>query len=170
FGMHRSHEIWGHVEELGGVMVAAHRYRRQHPGNWEREKEWVDAIDRAKLNPAYRCISAMEIGNGRGKPEENAFSARLAKMMGFRLTAATDSHAKEDIGKCATYFERDIRNEADLVAELKAGRIWPIDRTGGKVLADPIYHDVPTDLHDRWEEIDEIHRQYLETNPLHRRD
>ena len=40
----------------------------------------------------------------------------------------------------------------------------------GKILADPLYHDVPRDLHDRWAEMDEIHRQYLETNPLHRRD
>lgn len=170
FGMHRSHELWTHVEELGGVMVAAHPYRRQHPWNWESEKEWTDAIDRAKLNPGYRFISAMEIGNGRGKLEENAFATRLAKMMGFRMTAATDSHAKEDVGKCATYFERDIHNEADLVAELKAGRFWPIDRTAGKILADPLYHSVPDDLHDRWAEMDAVHREYVATNPLHRRD
>src|SRR3546814_8062598 len=71
-------------------------YRRQHPWNWESEKEWADAIDRAKLNPAYRFISAMETGNGRGKPEENGFSARLAKLMGFRMTAArSEEHTSE---------------------------------------------------------------------------
>ncbi|MCA9850224.1 MAG: hypothetical protein KC461_06185, partial [Dehalococcoidia bacterium] len=128
------------------------------------------AIDRAKLNPAYRFISAMEIGNGRGKLEENKFSTRLANLMGFRVTAASDSHAKTDVGKCATYFERDIRTEEDLVAELKAGRFWPIDRTRGTVLADPLYHDVPVDLHDRWADMDAAHREYLESNPFHRRD
>ena len=49
-------------------------------------------------------------------------------------TAGTDSHAISDIGKCATYFEREIRDERDLIAELKATRFYSVDlRTGEPV-------------------------------------
>jgi hypothetical protein len=49
-------------------------------------------------------------------------------------TGGTDSHAISDIGKCATYFERDIRDESELIAELQAGRFYAVDlRTGQPV-------------------------------------
>jgi hypothetical protein len=170
FGMHRSHELAEHVFEDDGVMIAAHPHRRQHPWNWESEKEWADAIDRAKRNPGFRFVSALEIGNGRSKLQENEFSTKLADIMGFRKTAATDSHAVADTGKCVTYFEREIKTERELIEEIRAGRFWPIDLTRGKVLSDPQYFDVPVDLHHKWQEMDEAHRLYLESNPLHRRD
>lgn len=165
FGMHRSHELAGHVHDDGGVMIAAHPYRRQHPWNWQSEKEWADAIDRAKQNGAYRFISAMEVGNGRGKVEENSFSVKIADVMGFHGTAATDSHAVADIGKAVTYFERDIRTEEDLIREISAGRFWPVDLTRGKVIADPLYHDVPDDLDARLRLIDQQREAFLASNP-----
>src|SRR5690606_33130652 len=121
FGMHRSHELAGHVDEVDGVMVAAHPYRRQAPWNWEKEQEYIDALDRAERNPAYRLVVGLEVVNGRGKVRENSFAERMAAQMGMPGTAGTDSHAVEDIGKCATYFERDIRTEAELIEELRAG-------------------------------------------------
>lgn len=170
YGMHRSHELAGHVQADGGVMIAAHPYRRQHPWDWQSEKEWADALDRAQRNGAYRFISGMEIGNGRGKLEENSFSVKVADVMGFHGTAATDAHAVADVGKAVTYFERDIRTEADLIEEIRAGRFWPVDLTRGKVLEDPLYHDVPEDLHERWRHIDQQREAYIASHPLHRRD
>ncbi len=170
FGMHRTHELADHVSRAGGVLVAAHPYRRQHPWRWDREQEWTDSLDRAEYNPGLRFPVAMEVVNGRGILNENLFSARLQARMAFPGTAGSDSHAAKDIGKAATYFERDIRDEHDLIEELRAGRCWPIDRTGGTLIADPAFHGVPDDLHDRWAALAEQRREYIATHPLLRQD
>jgi sugar phosphate isomerase/epimerase len=153
FGMHRSHELAQIVADRGGVMIAAHPYRRQHPWNWDSEREWSSALERAERNPAYRLVVGMERVNGRGKPNENLFSHRLATHMGFPGTAGSDSHAIDDIGKCATYFERDIETEEELIAELRAGRFWPVDLTQGSVTPVEDYHDVPSEVALHWDAI-----------------
>jgi predicted metal-dependent phosphoesterase TrpH len=162
YGMHRSHELAGHVERRDGVMVAAHPYRRQHPWNWESAKEWSDALDRAQRNAAYRFIVGMEVINGRGKVNENDFADHIARLMGFPGTGGTDSHATTDIGKCATYFERDIHTEAELIEELRAGRFWPVDLTGGALSKNPGFLNVPSNIEAAWAEIAERRREYLE--------
>ncbi len=156
FGMHRSHELAEFVAEVDGVMLAAHPYRRQMPWKPDDEEEYEDALGRAERNPAYRFVSGIEILNGRGKLDENDFSTRLQRRMYLPATAASDTHQfdekEQHMGRAATYFERDIRNEADLIAALKSGRYWPLDLTRGELTADPIYHDVPDDVTARWDE------------------
>jgi len=127
YGMHRSHELAHYVEEVEGAMVAAHPYRRQMPWYMEGERDYDEALQRASRNPAYRYCAALEAINGRGSSKENAFSQRLAERMGMRGTAGSDAHARTDIGRCATRFERDIRSTADLIAELNAGRFEAVD-------------------------------------------
>jgi len=73
-------------------------------------------------------------------------SQRIAERLALPGTAGTDSHRLEDVGKVATYFDRDIRTAADLVEELRAGRCWPVDLTTGTVTTDPRYHRPPADL------------------------
>lgn len=132
FGMHRSRELAKYVENAGGVMVAAHPYRRQMPWFTRDEPEYQAALERAAQNPAYKYVSGLEVQNGRGSDKENDFSHRLADLMGMNGTAGTDSHMPIDVGKCATYFERDIRDERELIAELKAGRFYAVDRRSGE--------------------------------------
>ena len=45
----------------------------------------------------------------------------------MRGTAGSDAHARTDIGRCATRFERDVSNVEDLIEELKAGRFEAVD-------------------------------------------
>ena len=131
FGMHRSRELASYVEKASGVMVAAHPYRRQMPWFTRNEDEYQAALEKARQNPAYEFCQALEELNGRGSDKENEFSRRLREMMDLPGTAGTDSHAISDIGKCATYFERDIRDERELIAELKAQRYYPVDLRSG---------------------------------------
>ena len=42
-------------------------------------------------------------------------------------TAGSDAHARTDIGRCATEFERRIETIEDLIDELKAGRFRAVD-------------------------------------------
>jgi len=127
YGMHRSHELAEHIEEARGVMVAAHPYRRQMPWYIESERDYQDALVRASRNPAYRYCAALEAINGRGTEEENAFSQRLCELMQVPGTGGSDAHARTDIGRCATEFERRIETVEQLIEELKAGRFRPVD-------------------------------------------
>ncbi len=149
YGMHHTHELARLVTEADGAMWAAHPYRRHHPWDWESEREWADALDRGERNDAYHLVAAMEVLNGRGAARENLVSHRIADRLGLPGTAGTDSHRIEDIGRTATYFDRDIRTAGDLVEELRAGRCWPVDLTGGTLIDDPQYHSPPTDLTER---------------------
>jgi predicted metal-dependent phosphoesterase TrpH len=134
FGMHRSSELAQHVNAAGGAMVAAHPYRRQMPWMIRGIEEYERSLERAAANPAYAYVVALEELNGRGSARENAFSKRLAAQMGMPGTAGTDSHALADVGKCATYFDREIHDVRDLIRELKAGRFYPVDLQAGVAL------------------------------------
>jgi hypothetical protein len=93
----------------------------------ESELDYEEALARASRNPAYRYCAALESINGRGAAKENEFSRRLAELMDMRGTAGSDAHARTDIGRCATRFERDISGVEDLITELKAGRFEAVD-------------------------------------------
>jgi hypothetical protein len=165
FGMHRSHELAGHVNEADGVMVAAHPYRRQAPWDWEKPQEYVDALARAERNPAYKLVAALEVLNGRGKLRENAFVEDLASNMGLPGTGGTDSHEVKDIGKTATYFERDVHNERELIEELRAGRVWAVDLTRGGLTANPVRYTVPEDLTERWRALEVVRHAHDGAGP-----
>ena len=130
YGMHRSQELARHVDQVSGAMVAAHPYRRQMPWYMDDDRDYRDALERASRNPAYRYCVALEALNGRGTIKENKFSADLCEFMEMPGTAGTDSHARSDIGRCATEFERDIRTVEELIEELKAGRFRAVDLSG----------------------------------------
>lgn len=127
YGMHRSHELAHHIEQVHGAMVAAHPYRRQMPWYIESDLDYEEALKRAARNPAYQYCAALEVVNGRGTDRENEFSLRLATMMSMRGSAGSDAHARVDIGRCATEFERPIASIEDLIEELSAGRFRPVD-------------------------------------------
>ena len=132
FGMHRAPELANYVEQGGGVMIAAHPYRRQMPWFTRSEDKYEEALAKAARNPAYEFCDALEAFNGRGSDNENDFSRRLCERLEMPGTGGTDSHAVSDIGKCATYFERDVRDEKELVAELKANRFHAVDLRSGE--------------------------------------
>ncbi|HWO94222.1 MAG TPA: CehA/McbA family metallohydrolase [Dehalococcoidia bacterium] len=126
FGMHRVEELARMVDAVDGAMIAAHPYRRQMPWQPNDPNDYHRALERAKQNRAYRYVAALEIENGRGSERENEFSRRLATELEMPGTAGTDSHARKDIARCATYFEADIRSLEDLIQALKAGRFYPV--------------------------------------------
>ncbi len=132
FGMHRSRELASYTDRAEGVLVAAHPYRRQMPWFSRNDEEYGSALDKASRNPAYQYVSGLEELNGRGSEKENEFSRRLAEMMKLPGTAGTDSHAISDVGKCATYFDKEIHDERELIGELKAGRFSAVDMRSGK--------------------------------------
>jgi predicted metal-dependent phosphoesterase TrpH len=126
YGMHRTSELAALVQEQGGVIIAAHPYRRQLPFELLKDGDWTEAMARAAANPAYAHVTAMESHNGRGSARENAFAQELAERLALPRVAASDSHEPKDIGVCATDFSRAVTTVEDLIAELKAGRFEPV--------------------------------------------
>ena len=126
YGMHRVHELAALAQAAGGVMIAAHPYRRQLPFELRNDGDWSEALERAVANPAYGNVSAIESHNGRGSARENAFAAAIADRLGASQVAASDAHAAGDIGRCATQFEERIESLGDLIAALKSGRFAPL--------------------------------------------
>ena len=125
YGMHRMHELAALVEAAGGVMIAAHPYRRQLPFELRHEGDWSEALERAVSNPAYAHVHAIETHNGRGSHRENAFAVEVASRLKAREVAASDAHGAADVGRCATEFEHKIEDLPSLIKELKAGRFRP---------------------------------------------
>jgi predicted metal-dependent phosphoesterase TrpH len=135
FGMHRSKELASYVERAEGALVAAHPYRRQMPWFSRNDEEYRTALEKASRNQAYQYVQALEEWNGRGSEKENEFSKRLCALMGLPGTGGTDSHAISDVGKCATYFEQEIRDERELIAALKTQKYHAVDLRSGTPVA-----------------------------------
>ena len=125
YGMHRIRELAALVAGAGGVMVAAHPYRRQLPFEMRHKGDWSAALERAAANPSYPVVAGIESYNGRGTPRENAFAGALADRLRLPQTAGSDAHTSADVGACATEFDHKISGLDDLIEELQAGRFRP---------------------------------------------
>ena len=127
FGMHRASFVRKQVDEAGGVMVVAHPYRRtyrEQAGN--NPVAYKEMLERASRNTVFPLVDAVEVLNGRGSEQENAFSHRIADEFGLNGTGASDAHRLQDLGTFATEFQRPVEDLQSFIAELKAGRFRPV--------------------------------------------
>lgn len=123
FGMHHASFVRKLVDEAGGAIIIAHPYRRHFPiGSEPEDERYYPALTRACNNPVFEVADAIEVLNGRGSEDENAFSIKISRELDLRGVASSDAHEISDIGSCATLFERRISNVQELITELKAGR------------------------------------------------
>jgi predicted metal-dependent phosphoesterase TrpH len=108
-------EVIAKVASLGGVVVAAHAYDKSidHPGG-----DVLFTLD---------GLSAVEGLDGRRRPAVNDLAVEAADHMGLPCVAG--SGAKEslgEIGKAATLFRDPVASEADLVAQIRAGKVFSV--------------------------------------------
>jgi len=112
------------AEKAGAVMFAAHPFR-QHARNalwmyFEDERlDWRRAVE---LPDLLRPLTGVEIYNGGATPRENEEAALFAARFRLRGIAGSDAHNQWRVGWCATEFEYEIRDEAELVQALRLGR------------------------------------------------
>ncbi len=97
------------VHSLGGVVIAAHPFRSGAPsiGNKLYEIKGIDAI---------------EVLNGNSSEEMNILSWLASLKLCVPGVGGSDAHTALQIGKYATFFDRKIKDEDDLVSALKGGR------------------------------------------------
>ncbi len=100
-------ELIRYVTPKGAAVVVAHPFR-----GWGLFKADLDAV---------HGICAVEAYNGHNTPEENHKAFEVASSLGMPTTGGSDSHSKEDVGKCYTEFD-DVVTPENFVHLLKQGR------------------------------------------------
>lgn len=123
FGMHRTEFLKQVLDDIGGVMVLAHPYRR----NMHYGEDVEDSVARYSRSSVFKFVDIVETHNGRAAERQNRFSRDLCRRLNLKATGGSDAHQLSDIPSGATLFERDIATVEDLITELKAGRFRPVD-------------------------------------------
>ena len=121
FGMHKLSFLRQRVDQAGGVLVAAHPYRRRGLAGIC-PKDLESRLTRASQEGSFKYCDAIEGLNGRGTKDENSFSLQLGQRLGLKTTGGSDSHSTGDVGTYATRFSARVDSLEDLVRELKEGR------------------------------------------------
>ena len=123
FGMHKSEFLRRHVDAAGGVMVAAHPYRRRYlKERAHLTDDYSTMVEKACADRFFGFCDAIEGLNGRASAGQTAFSTDLAGRLGLGMVGASDSHRLKHMGGAATRFENKIGNVQDLIREIKAAR------------------------------------------------
>ena len=128
FGMHKPEFLRASVDQVDGVMIAAHPYRRrflEEPA--ERPGVREEMLERASGDGFFRMCRGIEALNGRGLAIQNQFSLELGGRLSTSMTAGSDAHKVEQIGTVATEFQRPVSCLEDLIRELREGRYQPVD-------------------------------------------
>ena len=127
FGMHRASFVRELVDDAGGVIVVAHPYRRTYREEIDNSlSAHRDMLNLACGSSVFGLANAVEVFNGRGSEQENAFSQEIANRFGMSGTGASDAHRLDELGTFATEFQMPVRSLEDFIRELKAGRFSPV--------------------------------------------
>ena len=121
----KAREIKEFVEEAGGVLIAAHPFRSSFGQSLHHNKLTTDVACQSQF---LHMVDAMEVINGWSTEEEVMFCREVSQKLGLNGTGGSDAHVPWQIGCCVTVFENNIKDEAELVAELKRGKFRAEDR------------------------------------------
>ncbi len=114
-------QLLRHVQECGGLAVAAHPFRKARP------------VDERLIRQGL--CGAIESCNGRNTPLENAAADQWRQRCGLTACGGSDAHTLPELGACATRFCVPIQTRADLIQALKQGRCRPEIPSFGKAAA-----------------------------------
>lgn len=106
-------EVLRKVGEMGGVAVAAHPYDK--------------SIERPGGDVVFTLVglSAIEGLNARCRMAVNDLAVEAADHMNLPCVGGSGARESlDEIGKAATLFREPVRNEADLVAQIRAGTVY----------------------------------------------
>lgn len=128
-GIHRIEELRYEVDQVGGFLIAHHPFR----GFYDRVNLlWADKGSRpltsqeAAQHPLFQAVYAIEALNGGNNDRENDFALEVARELRLPCTGASDCHSLDGVGCHATFFQREVSSEEELLKELRAGRFYPV--------------------------------------------
>ena len=132
FGLHKPDFLHGMVLQDGGVLIAAHPYRRRFLEEPARQPSArAEMLDRASGDGFFGICDAIEGINGRANEVQTDFSLDLGSRLAMKMTGGSDAHRVEQLGTAATLFQREITGLVDLIEELKGGRFQAVDLRNG---------------------------------------
>lgn len=132
FGLHKPDFLQNMVRRDGGVLIAAHPYRRRFLEEPAREPSArQEMLDRATHDGFFNICIAIEGINGRANDVQTQFSLDLGQRLSMRMTGGSDAHRVDQLGTAATLFQRKITGLPDLIQELQAGRFQGVDLRNG---------------------------------------
>ena len=132
FGMHKPDYLRACANRDGGVLIAAHPYRRRFLEEPARNPgARADMLERALGDSFFDLCEAVESLNGRGSEAQNRYSADLSAGLSLPSTAGSDAHRESQLGTAATEFYEKVECIADLVRLLKCGQFRPVDLRAG---------------------------------------
>ncbi len=122
FGMHKPDFLRRHVDEAGGIMIAAHPYRRRYRRERAHlEAEYAEMVEQACADPLFGLCDALEGLNGRATNGDTAFVADLAGHLNLGMVGSSDAHRTSHVGSAATRFNIQVKGVEDLIRGIKGG-------------------------------------------------
>ena len=125
FGLHKSvlnvyriEELRELVDEAGGVMIVAHPFRYAM-SEYSNPTPSVEVVSQRSV---FRFVDALEVYGGMSSMTEGDLAARIGDYLKLKAVAGSDAHAILQVGQCFTVFENKIKDEQQLIAEIKQGR------------------------------------------------
>jgi len=109
------HEIVKKVHTSGGIVIPSHPFRY---GNTDKSFE--------ELKEELSLFDAIEALNGNQDDFQNQFGLRVMEQLKIPGIGGSDAHSPRMIGRYVTEFYNSIRDESDLIREIKAGRCRPL--------------------------------------------
>ncbi|OGP71909.1 MAG: hypothetical protein A2W09_04790 [Deltaproteobacteria bacterium RBG_16_50_11] len=112
-------ELRKRVESGGGLMIAAHPFRGFLLfGIAQLQMKVEEACQRT----LFQYVDGVEILNGKVTDPENEMARQVAERLGLLAVAGSDAHRIDEVGRGVTILERRVRNEGELIEELRARR------------------------------------------------
>lgn len=115
-------EVRRRVDRAGGVIIAAHPFRGLAATRAINDDP-LDLVDDVVQHSIFRYVDELEVLNGASGVWEVSLAKAVASRLNMSGTGGSDAHGITTVGVCYTYFEREVKNEEDLITEIKAGRI-----------------------------------------------
>lgn len=136
FGLHdlpldiaRIEEIRERVDRAGGVIIAAHPFRGLAATTAvnDNPSKLADSIAQQRI---FQYVDELEALNGTSGVWERKLAWAVADCLQMKGTGGSDAHGITAVGACYTHFDREIRNEEDLIREIREGRF----KAGNKII------------------------------------
>jgi predicted metal-dependent phosphoesterase TrpH len=107
------------VQKVGGLMIVAHPFRGFLLfGITQLRMDVEQACRRA----VFQQVEGVETLNCKVTDPENEMARKVAERLGLLAMAGSDAHRLDEIGRCVTILQRNVRTERELIEELRAGR------------------------------------------------
>jgi len=154
-GISKARDLHHLVRTSGGFSIALHPFRRLFDPDYSRmdaHRGRPPTVEEAIDIPLFHYTDTIEVLNGACTEQENLFSLLVARRLGVRGTGGSDAHSVHGLGCFVTIFDNEIRNVADFIREMKAGRyraarglldgdLTPIAVSDEDLMVDPRFAD-----------------------------